>query len=380
MDFLIVGQGVAGTFLARTLIERGCRLLVVDDDQRDSSSRVAAGLLNPVTGMRLSMAEGTPGLLEKSRQLLSRVTAQHRRPVFTPMPIRRLYESPEERALKARRAQGREYAGLMARDDTPGAVSEAIADRHGSFVINGGGWVDLPLLLDLEAAWLRAQGALASGRVSFADLRPDGTGGGVHWNGLHARKGVIFCNGYKAGLEPCWSWLPWQPAKGEIIDCDTSVETLPWILNCGGWAIPLGGGRWRSGSTWEWRQLDNEPSPEAAPALCERLQRFFTPPVRIQPAAHRAGVRPCVLGNQPFCGTHPQHPWLHLLGGLGPKGTFWGPACAAHLADWLIDKTPLPSRFDLIRAWNLAKGGGAGKNPTPQSRKNHGVGKQMEIR
>ena len=351
MDFLIVGQGVAGTFLARTLIERGCRVVVVDADQQASSSRVAAGLLNPVTGMRLHLAEDTLELLEKSGQLFARIAAEHRHPVFTPMPIRRLYESPKERALKARRAQDWKYANLMSPDDAPSTISGTISDEQGSFVINGGGWVDLPLLLDLEASWLRAQGALASGIVSFADLRPDGTGGGVCWNGIHASKGVIFCNGYKAGLEQCWKWLPWQPAKGEIIDCETSVEAMPCILNRSGWAIPLGGGRWRSGSTWEWKQLDNKPTPEAASALCERLQRFFTPPVRIRLVSHRAGVRPCVLGNQPFCGTHPQLPWLHLLGGLGPKGTFWGPTCAALIADWLLDKTPIPSRFDLTRVW-----------------------------
>ncbi|MDR2512256.1 MAG: FAD-binding oxidoreductase, partial [Puniceicoccales bacterium] len=342
VHFLIVGQGVAGTFLARVLIERGCSVLVVDDDQRASSSRVAAGLLNPITGMRLRLAEGTDELLENSKRLLARIATAHKHPVFTPMPIRRLYESPKERALKARRAVAQEYASLMSPDDAPRTVSGAIADEHGSFVINGGGWVDLPLLLDLEAAWLREQNALASGMVRFADLRPSNAGG-VYWNGRYASKGIIFCNGYKVGQEPCWDWLPWQPAKGEIIDCETSINAMPWILNRSGWAIPLGDKRWRSGSTWEWEQLDEVPTPQAAPTLCERLQKFFTPTAQLRLVAHRAGVRPCVLGNQPFCGTHPRHPWLHLFGGLGPKGTFWGPTCAMRLADYLLEKKALPS-------------------------------------
>ncbi|MDR2863217.1 MAG: FAD-binding oxidoreductase [Puniceicoccales bacterium] len=348
IDYLLAGQGVAGTFLARALIERGRRVLVVDDDQRASSSRVAAGLLNPITGMRLHLAEGTDVLLAASKKLFARLEREHARPVFTPVPIRRLYDSEKEKALKARRAAEPRYAALMSGDDAPGirTAGAALADAHGSFIIHGGGWVDLPLLLDLEAAWLRARAALISGQVHPDDLRPDGRGG-VFWGGWHARHGVVFCNGYKAGQLPCWSGLPWQPAKGEIIDCITDAAIAPWILNRAGWAIPLGDGRWRSGSTWEWKQLDETPTPALGEQLLLRLQGFFATPLNARLISHRAGVRPCVLGNHPLCGTHPELPWLHLFGGLGPKGTFWGPACAEALADWLCEGIPLPPRIDL---------------------------------
>ncbi|MDR3229350.1 MAG: FAD-binding oxidoreductase [Puniceicoccales bacterium] len=446
VDFLIVGQGLAGTFLARALIERGKRVLVVDDDQRGSSSRVAAGLLNPVTGMRLRLTQGTGELLANSKKLFARLAQEHGREVFTPMPIRRLYASEKERALKSKRESGSEYAALVSADEPAGAPQAAtgvpLADAQGSFVISGGGWVDLPLLLDLEAAWLRAHGALVSGVVSAASLRPDGATG-VFWNDWHATGGVVFCNGWLAGREPCWEWLPWQPAKGEIIDCEltaetpaasavaaaavsavaapppVSLETAPWILNRGGWAIPLGGGRWRSGSTWDWQRLDDTPTPEAGELLRQRLRGFFnpqtafercglredivadarggfvkahlavrrtkhpaadaitasanraeskavcglTPPLRVSIVRHRAGVRPCVLGNEPFCGTHPHQPWLHLFGGLGPKGTFWGPTCAATLAALLCERTPLPPRFDLRRKAESGIRGATAGNP-----------------
>jgi glycine/D-amino acid oxidase-like deaminating enzyme len=357
IDFLVAGQGVAGTFLARALLERGRRVLVVDDAQRGSASRVAAGLLNPVTGMRLRLTEGTGEFLACSKRLFSRLEREHGRAVFTPAAVRRIYVSAKERALKALRANAPEYAALMSADDAPGSVDAALGgaaldDAHGSFLINGGGWVDLPLLLDLEAAWLRGRGALAEGVVRMEELRHDG-GAGVLWNGWRARRGAVFCTGYKAGETACWDWIPWRPARGEIVDCETAVEGAPWMLNRGGWAIPLGGGRWRSGSTWEWdsSKFDDAPTPALAEQLLARLQGFFKTPLNASLVRHRAGVRPCVLGGQPFCGTHPQDSRLHLLGGLGPKGAFWGPACAEVMAGWLCEGKPLPARFDLRRAW-----------------------------
>ncbi|MDR2982129.1 MAG: FAD-binding oxidoreductase [Puniceicoccales bacterium] len=347
-DYLVIGQGVAGSFLARALIERGKRVLVVDDDQRASSSRVAAGLLNPITGMRLRLAEGTEEVLKNSKALFAKLEAEHGKTLFTPIPIRRIYDSEKERQLKASRYESPEYAALMSEDDVPNGSGTNIADEWGSFVISGGGWVDLPLLLDLEATWLRERGALTSGAIDADELEPDGKSG-ARWKDFRFSGGVIFCNGYKAGFARYWKWLPWQPAKGEIVDCATDERTISWILNRGGWAIPLGDGIWRSGSTWEWKLLDEIPTPELGGQLKSGLQRFFKKPINAKLVEHRAGVRPCVRGNHPFCGTHPELPWLHLFSGLGPKGTFWGPTCSALLADWLCEQKPLPLRFDLRR-------------------------------
>ena len=53
VDILIVGQGLAGSLLAWSLIQRGQTVCVVDDKHPNAASRVAAGLINPITGRRL---------------------------------------------------------------------------------------------------------------------------------------------------------------------------------------------------------------------------------------------------------------------------------------------------------------------------------------
>ena len=50
VDFLIVGQGLAGSLLAKELLRRGRTVHVVDDRWKSSSSQVAAGLMTPLTG------------------------------------------------------------------------------------------------------------------------------------------------------------------------------------------------------------------------------------------------------------------------------------------------------------------------------------------
>src|SRR5688572_11608034 len=53
VDYLVIGQGISGTFLSYYLKKEGKNFLVIDDSQPNSSSRVAAGIINPVTGRRM---------------------------------------------------------------------------------------------------------------------------------------------------------------------------------------------------------------------------------------------------------------------------------------------------------------------------------------
>src|SRR5210317_361141 len=52
VDYIIVGQGIAGTLLSSFLLKRGKKLLVVDQFSPSSCSQVAAGIFNPITGRR----------------------------------------------------------------------------------------------------------------------------------------------------------------------------------------------------------------------------------------------------------------------------------------------------------------------------------------
>ena len=53
-DYLIVGQGIAGSVLAWTLHQRGHHVLILDDPALPSASKASAGIFNPLTGKKLN--------------------------------------------------------------------------------------------------------------------------------------------------------------------------------------------------------------------------------------------------------------------------------------------------------------------------------------
>ena len=53
IDYLIIGQGISGTWLSYYLQQAGQSFLVIDENKPNTASKVASGIINPVTGRRI---------------------------------------------------------------------------------------------------------------------------------------------------------------------------------------------------------------------------------------------------------------------------------------------------------------------------------------
>ncbi|MFM7974104.1 MAG: FAD-dependent oxidoreductase, partial [Pirellula sp.] len=56
LDLLVVGGGLAGCAMVWQALRRGLNVALVDQLSPQSSSRVAAGLVTPITGNRLALS------------------------------------------------------------------------------------------------------------------------------------------------------------------------------------------------------------------------------------------------------------------------------------------------------------------------------------
>ncbi len=340
LDFVVVGQGLAGTLLALELERRGRRVLVADDGWRTAASRVAAGVLNPVTGMRIVKTLGADDLLPAAKRVYSALGERFGETFFREVPFYRFYSSEHEREIKAKRAADPEYAGWISEDVPAGTLcGGALADRLGGFFVHRAGWLDIPKLLDCARAEWRSRGVLLEENFDYGDVEISRAG--TRWRGRDVRGGIIFCEGFRVRENPWFSHLKWQPAKGEFVELELAgTENFQsQILKGNVVAIPLGGARWRVGTNYDRETLDTVPTPEVA----ERLRRAFSamfvklPSAEAVPqlVAHRAGVRPAVQGALPKVGAHEKFPKLFLFNGFGSKGVTWIPLYAERFAEKL---------------------------------------------
>lgn len=341
-DFLIVGQGLAGSLLAWHLLEAGSRVLVVDRDEEETSSKVAAGLVTPLAGARFRLPDGLEERLDYARSFYWGLEERSGLSLFHHRRIIRLFRSEDEARLwRDRLAEGdsrydRFHAPLVLE---PGRLHAPF----GGFEMKEGGWLDVPAFLEYTRQVLLERASYA-----IASLDPDDLSvgpAGVQWKNVSA-SGIIFCQGWRGARNRFFDWIPMRPTGGDILDLEIpELAGDPRIVNGGGWLVPVGGNRFRAGATYHHGARDT-PSLELSREEVLAKIAALTPAVP-EVTGHRRALRPTIRRSQVFLGTHPAHPRLAYFNGLGSKGTLNGPWHARLLAGHLLHGTPLPPECDL---------------------------------
>lgn len=346
LDTLIIGQGLAGSLLAWELIERGERVLVIDDGHQSAASTVAAGLLNPVTGQRLVKTVGVDEYLPLARERyrsLERVLGQT---LLVEKPMWRLFRSNQEVEAWERRKTDPGYCTYLGERLSTAALQPPFVAPLGGFVQTQTGYLDTHALLVGVREHLSVGGHYRCKTLSYREIKPDGEG--ALYEDLRFRR-VIFCEGYKARHNPWFDWLPFQPAKGEILSLGIETPLPDAIINAGKWLMPRHEGHYRLGATYDREQLDEQPSESGRKELLSALSYLLRPLPDYHVIDHRAGVRPNTKDRQPFIGLHPLYPQLGIFNGFGSKGSLLIPWHAARFANVLQGKAELPSEVDIRR-------------------------------
>ncbi len=348
-DCLIVGRGLAGSALALRLIERGWSVLVVDRGEDVTASRVAAGLVTPITGKNLTLSwridELLPAAVEFYRGLQRRAGAR----IWHAKPVARVLRSEEEAGIWRERSREQGFQAYLSKPAIPpDRMAREVRAPFGGFEMRGGGYVDIPVFLETVHRILeKGEGngsALRKGEVRCADLTvtPDG----VRWGGVRARW-VVFCQGFEGAGNRFFDWVPFRSAKGEILDLVVDGFGDGRITTCGEWLLPLPGGRFRAGSTYAWHPLDTEPSKQGRKRIIRGLRRFVSPEFAV--VGHRAAVRPVIRDCRVLMGVHPTHARVGFFNGLGSKGVLNAPFFADQFAEHLVNGGPIDENVDLRR-------------------------------
>jgi glycine/D-amino acid oxidase-like deaminating enzyme len=343
LDFLIVGQGIAGTTLVWQLKWRGLRGLVIDRDDDESASSVAAGLMTPVTGKRLVPAWRLEECWSAAESFYRRVEVETGSHFFTQPGQVRLFDSPETRNDFDRR-DWEEHPVEMSPPQPPVNKDWFVAP-FGGFELPAAGRLAVPAYL---AASRQAFEADDSFRTADLDAGSDVeiTASGVHLPSLsvHARQ-IIFCQGFGTAVNPWFENVVFEPARGEILTLriDGLAETR--IVNRGVWLAPCGGGLFKAGSTYDLTNLSTGPTEAGREEICRRLREFLKLPFEV--VDHASGVRPIVSGRQPIIGLHPDHPQIGIFNGLGSKGSLLAPFVAGQFADCLTDDASIDAELDV---------------------------------
>ncbi len=342
-DLVVVGAGLAGSILACKLILAGLQTVVVSDPLKPAASRAAAGLINPVTGQRMVLQDNIEALLGSAEAFYQEMERRFGITLLHQREMLRIFQSEKERSAWQKRLNDPHYTPYM---DNHLSDDPAIRAGLGGFFQFYTGNLDTNLLLDTLHGWFRQQGILIEKPFSHDQLTVEANLS--LWQSVEVGK-VIFCEGWRGQENPWFKWLPFQPAKGEILTLESDSEVPDKIINRGKWLLPVDQHHFKFGATYERQKIDELPTDSGKDSLLHDLNEMFVETPTLRVTDHIAGVRPGTKDKHPFLGFHHQYPSLGIFNGFGSKGSLLIPWYAETLISHMSQNAPLPLQADIGR-------------------------------
>lgn len=348
IDFLIVGQGVAGSVLAWTLDQRGCSVLLADDPALPSASAVAAGIVNPLTGRKLVRTWKADELFPFLHQFYQSIEEELQVQFFHPKTIYRPFRSEAEQTTYLALTTDPDVRQYVAESADNQQYSHFIVNPLGGIEVTQAGWLDLTEFVRIIKGYFIKKNQYFEGRVERDDLTINDSS--VEWKGIEIGK-VIFCDGVLARENPLFSWLPYNPVKGQILTALVENYSISAIVNQGIFILPVRSGLVKIGATYSWHDLDWQTTEDGRAFLESKVRELLKIPFEV--VAQQAGIRPSTKDRRPFVGLHPNQPVVGIFGGMGTKGVSLAPYLAEQFARHLLDGEDLEPEANISRYVSL---------------------------
>ncbi len=341
-DYIIIGQGLAGTFLSWNLVKAGKTVLVIDEDRPFTASKIASGVINPVTGRRMVRTWEIEKLMPFAVEAYTQLGEELNVSLIRQCNILDFHPTPQMKISFAERLPVEsEYLHLP--DD------ENKWQAHFNYPF-GFGEIDPCWLIDINAmlkGWrkkLAESGSLLPEKFCWDDCTV--TKDLITYKGYKATK-LFFCEGVAGFDNPYFKMLPYAHNKGEALLVDIPGLSRDYIFKQGINIVPWNKDLFWIGSSYEWEFTDTLPSEPFLKKIENQLQHWLKLPFTI--TDHIASERPANLERRPFAGLHPVMFSIGILNGMGTKGCTLAPYFAAELASFLINGTPIDPLVDVRR-------------------------------
>ena len=330
---LIIGSGLAGSTLALELIQRGHFVQVMDNLAPNASSRVAAGIINPIVpkGVKKTWKyqEIFPSVFEYYRNFESILGAEF---VFE-YPMLQIHANDNERFEWRKRGAVTE-------------MTELLAPTGDNTIVNSCGRLDVLQFLNAAQIELEKKNQFINEQFLSTDLIFLESGK-ADYRGISFDE-VIFCEGIGIMQNPWFNYLFFDPTGGDILTVqipnlpqDTIIKQKQWIVPTKEKDIFL------LGSTFHKQSISEVQNPADAKFLMERAELITGKKVTL--IKHQRAIRPTVQNRRPYLGRHHTFKNLSVYNGLGAKGSALCSWLSPMMADFISKNAPLNEEVDISR-------------------------------
>jgi glycine/D-amino acid oxidase-like deaminating enzyme len=339
---LIIGQGLCGTWLSYWLQQQGASFLVLDENRGNSSTKVASGIINPVTGRRMAKTWLADELLPFAEHAYAALGKELEATLITPCDILDFFSAPDRRLDFEKRAQ--QFESYLNWPTDEHAWLHFFNYSFGYGIVSPAWQADVQTMLQGWRARLLQTDSLLEEKYEPEALQilPDG----IRYKNITAER-MVFCDGTAAMEHHFFTSLPFAFNKGEALIISAPELPHEFIYKKTSTITPWKDGLFWVGSNYDREYTDDQPSTAFRQQTEQWLKHFLKIPFTVE--EHLAALRPTTLERRPFVGFHPNHHQLGIFNGMGTKGVSLAPFFGKQLAENIVQKQPIMAEVDVKR-------------------------------
>lgn len=353
-DYIIIGQGLAGTVLAHHLLQAGLRVVVADKPHAAAASQVAAGIFNPVTGRRIVETWQADLLYDHLKVCYEGMQQSYGGHFFEKRSVYRPFATISDQNYGLSRIEQEAIATAIKpnKETDHQQHSRWTHNDLGGFETRQGARLDIPAMLSVFRNHLSKNKQLITTQKAIEPDEFTWENDKIVWSNrqLSAKK-VIWCGGWHNSLFSEFDKIKFSPVKGELLHLKPleAQTDFPQTIYVGGgiYAFATSKNHWVTGATYDQKNTDTETTEAACHELLEKAEQLIK--IKFEVTQQVAGIRPAIADRKPVAGNLPDKPGFTVFNGMGTKGISLAPWLAAQMVKHLIANEPLPPEVSINR-------------------------------
>lgn len=341
-DYIIVGQGLAGSLFAYKCIQHNKTFLLIDPNT-NNASKVCSGMYNPVILKRFTTAWNALQQVSQVEHSFKNIETYLETSLIESMKINRIFHSLDEQKTWLKKAK-KEVLKPFLNTNMEHIDNPFIENNFGTGEVFKGGKVNVKEFLAIFRKILQENQRLIEEKLDYDCLEV--TDSLIKYKGFKALK-IVFCEGYGLKENPFFNNLPLVGNKGETMVIKAPKLKLDRVIKSKVFIIPLKEDYYFVGATYNWNDKDEIPTEKGKNELVIKLKTFLK--IDFEIIDHKAGLRPTVIDRRPLVGRHKNYHNLYVLNGLGTRGVMLGCAMADKLFDFIENKKSLAEEINIDR-------------------------------
>ena len=343
-DSLIIGQGITGSILANKLANNSNKFKIINYENVNSSSSVAAGIMHPMALKRGTLSWRGKDFFEYSNKFYEDFDFCNNTNIYKKYSLFRIFSSFEEQNNWIGKSTDNIYSSVISVNKTE---IKNINHPFGNGLVKSASHLNVKEFLHTIKNKYKQN--ISKNNFQFEKIKLKNN---LFLYGEDSFKKVFMCEGVNAIHNPMFNYLPITPNKGELINV-TSKNLPPYIINSGVFSLPIDADKFTIGSTYNHQDHLKNNTKEAREELLKKIGKI-TNVNSMKVLNQRHGFRPTTIDRKPLIGEHPIIKNLYIINGMGSKAVLMAPLLINELLENKLEvSVDIKRFFNNIKTQNI---------------------------